>query len=115
RKYLPCPSEVARPLSDINQWDGNVPFKGGKINDKAPMFEGKTIFHDPFSRHVEVVAPAEVVPPDQNCEQCRGRGEMDSGGVTPWDAPILVRCDCTYPPPRKKSLIQKIREYLDTL
>jgi len=56
RKYLPCPSEVARPLDLINQWDGNVPFKNGEINDKAPMFEGKTIFHDPFSRHVEVVA-----------------------------------------------------------
>lgn len=31
------------------------------------------------------------------CAQCGGSGECDSGGVTPWDAPIFVRCGCTYP------------------
>lgn len=37
--------------------------------------------------------------PDPNCPQCNGTGMCDSGGFTPWDAPIEVRCGCTYPRP----------------
>lgn len=32
--------------------------------------------------------------PDPNCPYCGG-----SGWFTPWDTPIAVRCDCTYPAP----------------
>jgi hypothetical protein len=56
--YLPCPSEAARPLGNINQWDGNVPMKDNRINTEAPMFEGKTVQHDRFSRHVEITTKA---------------------------------------------------------
>jgi hypothetical protein len=35
--------------------------------------------------------------PDPDCGFCHGTGEADSGGFTPWDAPISVRCSCTYP------------------
>lgn len=36
------------------------------------------------------------VEPDKNCPKCNGTGEADSGGFTPWDTPISVRCECTY-------------------
>lgn len=49
---LPCPSEADRPIDLINQWDGNVPFKDGKINTTAPMFRNKAVVHDAESRHV---------------------------------------------------------------
>src|SRR5581483_5169835 len=32
------------------------------------------------------------------CGSCEGSGLMDSGGVTMWDAPINIRCECTYGP-----------------
>src|ERR1035437_2316224 len=38
------------------------------------------------------------VDPDPNCPWCKGEGVVDSGGFTPWDTPIDVRCGCTYPP-----------------
>jgi hypothetical protein len=57
--FLPCPSEVARPLSNINQWDGNVPFKGDQINTKSSVFPPNAkVFHDPSSRHVHVETAA---------------------------------------------------------
>lgn len=31
-----------------------------------------------------------------NCGFCLGKGVVDSGGFTPWDAPIDVACGCTY-------------------
>lgn len=123
---LPCPSEAARPLDTINKWDGNVPVKNGEINEDAPMFEGKKVLHDPVSRHVLTVAvdyrgyclkcggcpdptctdtreshtrcdcPQEI-DPDPNCSYCNGSGAADSGGETPWGAPISVRCACTFP------------------
>jgi hypothetical protein len=37
--------------------------------------------------------------PDPDCPYCNGKGVRDSGGVTPWDAAIDIRCDCTYPKP----------------
>lgn len=40
--------------------------------------------------------------PDPNCPWCLGEGVVDSDGVTPWDAPIDIRCGCTYPIPEKK-------------
>lgn len=36
------------------------------------------------------------VPPDAKCDRCAGTGTMDSGGFTPWDASISIRCLCTY-------------------
>jgi hypothetical protein len=54
--FVSCPSEVIRPLERINQWDGNVPYKADTINTEAPMFRGKTVEHDKFSRHVTVTS-----------------------------------------------------------
>jgi len=34
--------------------------------------------------------------PDPDCPWCMGAGTVDSGGFTPWDAPIGVACSCTY-------------------
>ena len=34
--------------------------------------------------------------PNPECEYCQGSGCMDSGGTTPWGAPISIRCNCTY-------------------
>lgn len=60
-KYLPCPSEANRPLSKINQWDGNVPFKGDRINTASSVFpKGADVQHDPVSRHVSVGVPIEI-------------------------------------------------------
>lgn len=28
------------------------------------------------------------------CSNCEGEGGFDSGGVTPWDAPIGIPCGC---------------------
>lgn len=33
---------------------------------------------------------------DPDCPWCLGEGVVDSGGVTPWDAPIDIPCGCTY-------------------
>jgi hypothetical protein len=41
----------------------------------------------------------DCVAPHPNCPNCAGAGVMDSGGFTPWDAPISIRCVCTYPEP----------------
>lgn len=38
-----------------------------------------------------------AIGPFPTCPNCKGSGEMDSGGVTPWGAGIDVRCNCTYP------------------
>lgn len=105
-----CPSEIERPLSNINKWDGNVPQKDGRVNADAPMFEGKTVLHNKFTRHVEVLE----ADPLLECKSCNGTGSADSGASTPWGSPVYVRCECTYFDP-KKSLLQKIREYLDIL
>jgi hypothetical protein len=35
--------------------------------------------------------------PDPHCQYCHGSGLMDSGGTTPWDQYIEVRCYCTFP------------------
>lgn len=60
-KYLPCPSEANRPLSLINQWDGNVPFKGDKINTDSPVFpKGADVIHNVGTRHVIVGIPVEI-------------------------------------------------------
>jgi len=34
--------------------------------------------------------------PDPDCGWCLGTGIVDSGGFTPWDAPIDIPCSCTY-------------------
>lgn len=31
---------------------------------------------------------------DPNCPECKGSGEMDSGGIHPWGAPALIECKC---------------------
>lgn len=31
------------------------------------------------------------------CPACNGTGSCDSGGETPWGAPIEVRCECACP------------------
>jgi hypothetical protein len=90
---LPCPSEVARSLDHINRWDGNVPFKDGKVNVEAPMFDGKTVLHNPVTRSVGVFQDKD---PDPDCPDCHGTGTCDSGGATPWEEAIQTRCDCTY-------------------
>ena len=41
----------------------------------------------------------DFVEPHPNCPLCHGEGVMDSGGFTPWGAPIDIRCECTYPEP----------------
>jgi hypothetical protein len=38
-----------------------------------------------------------ILKPDPECPACFGTGVCDSGGFTPWDTPIEVRCACTYP------------------
>lgn len=40
-----------------------------------------------------------ITQPNPECVYCHGSGAMDSGGETPWGAPIDVRCVCTYPEP----------------
>ncbi len=32
------------------------------------------------------------------CPKCGNTGLADSGGVQPWGEPILIECDCTFPP-----------------
>ncbi|MBU0792296.1 MAG: hypothetical protein KKC55_17815 [Gammaproteobacteria bacterium] len=35
---------------------------------------------------------------EPECDRCKDTGEMDSGGVQPWGAAILVPCDCQAEP-----------------
>jgi hypothetical protein len=82
---LPCPSEAARPLGLINQWDGNVPMKNGAVNSEAPMFEGKNVLHDSWSRKVALA--------DKDCEICHGKGVIEvSTGFEPLGEML---CECT--------------------
>jgi hypothetical protein len=101
RTYLPCPSEVDRPLSDINKWDGNVPYKeDGSINTEAPMFAGAVVVHDPDSRHVDVFKP------NPDCGRCNGTGSVNANDGH--------RCICTRSE-QSQSWLQKIRDFLDIL
>ena len=43
--------------------------------------------------------PKRILKPHPQCKYCHGTGIMDSGGFTPWDEAIFIRCDCTYPRP----------------
>lgn len=31
------------------------------------------------------------------CPRCDGTGEADSGGIHPWGAPAMIRCECQHP------------------
>ena len=31
------------------------------------------------------------------CPRCDGMGEADSGGIHPWGAPAMIRCECQQP------------------
>jgi hypothetical protein len=84
---LPCPSETARPLGRINQWDGNVPYKGGKVNNDAPMFDGKNVLHDSWARKVLLA--------DKDCDICHGKGFIVVSGEHSYDPLTEVLCDCT--------------------
>lgn len=37
---------------------------------------------------------AMIEKPDPSCPNCLGQGYVDTGGVTPWEAPIYRPCGC---------------------
>lgn len=71
--FLPCPSEAARPLANINRWDGNVPMKGDQINTKSAALQGQQVTgHDPISRVVSF-SPTQ----DEAAEQLKKHANSD--------------------------------------
>lgn len=56
-----------------------------------------------FAICCKVETPLYATPPAQPvevqvCPKCGDTGMADSGGVQPWGEPILIECDCTFPP-----------------
>ena len=35
---------------------------------------------------------------DPDCPECKGTGQLDSGGTHPWGEPAMMMCDCDAPP-----------------
>ena len=51
--------------------------------------------------------------PNPNCTWCLGTGVVDSGGFTPWDEPINIRCGCTYLEPILVNQSPKLRSAIE--
>lgn len=60
------------------------------IADAVALLHGEGVFNSakPFEQYLAHQSTQTV------CVKCGGSGEMDSGGVTPWDGWINIPCDC---------------------